>query len=373
MLSTLSRLAALLLLCAPLAYSQDFQFLPAATMSDVAAKTLTDVTLAGDRLVAVGERGVIILSDDNGKSWRQANVPVSATLTAVHFPTEQQGWAVGHAGTILNSTDAGSSWSLQFDGNNANQQWLNLVKEKHKALEAQVEELRQSGDPEELLSNLEYDLEDAVFDMEDAQTALDSGPIDPFLDVLFTSPEKGWAVGAYGMVYYTENAGADWQLAAGRITNPDRYHFYAADKDEAGNLYLSGEAGLLYHSHDGGESWVQNDDVYIGSLFGIVHQGSRVFTFGLRGNIFQSEDAGVTWTPVINPTSFSLYGGSTLSNGQLKLVGAGGGIVTITGEGQLSTTMQSSRATLSSLVENADGRAILVGMEGVEFEESENE
>ncbi|MDP2022176.1 MAG: hypothetical protein Q8L16_14910, partial [Hydrogenophaga sp.] len=34
------------------------------------------VTRAGSRLVAVGERGTVLLSDDHGQHWRQAAVPV---------------------------------------------------------------------------------------------------------------------------------------------------------------------------------------------------------------------------------------------------------------------------------------------------------
>ena len=35
---------------------------------------LLDVTAAGDRLVAVGEYGTVLYSDDGGKGWRQAHV-----------------------------------------------------------------------------------------------------------------------------------------------------------------------------------------------------------------------------------------------------------------------------------------------------------
>ena len=36
---------------------------------------LLDVTHAGNRMVAVGDRGHILYSDDQGKSWTQAKVP----------------------------------------------------------------------------------------------------------------------------------------------------------------------------------------------------------------------------------------------------------------------------------------------------------
>ena len=72
-----------------------------ALQSPLAAKGLLNgLALAGDRIVAVGQRGHILISDDKGKSWQQAKVPVSSDLVAVHFPTAQAGWAVGHDGVV---------------------------------------------------------------------------------------------------------------------------------------------------------------------------------------------------------------------------------------------------------------------------------
>src|SRR5476651_211543 len=50
---------------------------PAAAVSQPGRGALVDIAAAGHRLVAVGERGFIGLSDDGGKSWRQAPAPVS--------------------------------------------------------------------------------------------------------------------------------------------------------------------------------------------------------------------------------------------------------------------------------------------------------
>jgi photosystem II stability/assembly factor-like uncharacterized protein len=74
------------------------------------------VTRAGARLVAVGERGTVLLSDDHGQQWRQAAVPVQVTLTCVAFADERHGWAAGHLGTILHSDDGGQTWRKQLDG-----------------------------------------------------------------------------------------------------------------------------------------------------------------------------------------------------------------------------------------------------------------
>ena len=59
---------------------------------------LLDIAAAGERLVAVGERGHILVSEERGESWRQVEVPTTAMLTRVFFFDETLGWAVGHDG-----------------------------------------------------------------------------------------------------------------------------------------------------------------------------------------------------------------------------------------------------------------------------------
>src|SRR5688500_9530167 len=114
----MTRLAALLLaaagVAAPASAAPNAPPVPPAALSEPAlqsAKALGAAMLAvgaaGRRLVAVGERGTVLLSDDAAKRWRQAKVPVQVTLTAVRFVNDRTGWAVGHLGVILKSDDGG--------------------------------------------------------------------------------------------------------------------------------------------------------------------------------------------------------------------------------------------------------------------------
>ena len=77
---------------------------------------LTAIARAGNRLVSVGVRGLIVLSDDEGKTWRQAPAPVSSDLVSVRFVTPSRGWACGHDGVILATSDGGEHWVKQLDG-----------------------------------------------------------------------------------------------------------------------------------------------------------------------------------------------------------------------------------------------------------------
>ncbi|WP_431825206.1 hypothetical protein [Burkholderia sp. F1] len=55
---------------------------------------LTSVTRTGVHIVAVDESGVVLLSDDDGKTWRRASrESASATLSTAAYGGAQSGWA----------------------------------------------------------------------------------------------------------------------------------------------------------------------------------------------------------------------------------------------------------------------------------------
>jgi photosystem II stability/assembly factor-like uncharacterized protein len=355
-------LAAVLLHCAPV-LAIDYVGAPALESAHPQTAQIAALAHAGERLLAAGERGLIIYSDDQGHSWQQARVPVSQVLTALTFPTPEHGWAVGHGGVILHSGDGGESWQLQFDGESANQQWLAYTGERLNAMERALESA-----PADAIADLEYEVEEAVFAVEDAELAVTTGPADPFLGVWFADSQRGWAMGAYGMLYRTLDGGLQWKIAVSGIENIERFHYYSMAASEDGQLYLSGEAGLLYRSDDDGANWQRLSLDYDGSLFGVMALDAQtVLCYGLRGNIFRSDDSGDTWGPVApspNP-SLSLYGGSVLANGNVILVGAGGGMVSSDDLGHSFTSdVHASRSTFSAAAD-ADRDLILGGMSGL--------
>ncbi|HJV93238.1 MAG TPA: glycosyl hydrolase, partial [Azonexus sp.] len=84
------------------------QIRAAAPSSAATLAPMLGAARAGQRIVAVGDYGIVLLSDDQGKTFRQAaSVPISSTLTAVSFADARNGWAVGHWGAILRTSDGG--------------------------------------------------------------------------------------------------------------------------------------------------------------------------------------------------------------------------------------------------------------------------
>jgi photosystem II stability/assembly factor-like uncharacterized protein len=243
------------------------------------------VTRAGRRLVAVGERGLVLLSDDEGLNWRQAKVPASVTLTAVTFATPKQGWAVGHFGLVLHSEDGGETWQTQFNGVKAAKLVLAEAESKVKPVAA----------------------EDPVMarELRNARRLVEDGPDKPFLDVLFFDVKQGIVIGAYNLIFATGDGGATWNSLAGRVPNPDARHLYAIRTD-GGNLYIAGESGLVIRSDDRGASFKRLSTPYGGSYFTLAAREGEVVVGGLRGNAYRSSDKGETWYKIELPVPASL-------------------------------------------------------------------
>jgi photosystem II stability/assembly factor-like uncharacterized protein len=365
LLQTLLLLGAVLLLWSTPALAQnDLLQLPAVKSPRAVGSLLLDVTRAGERLVAVGERGHILLSDDNGQSWRQGSVPVSVTLTAVQFPTAELGWVVGHDGVVLHSVDGGENWSLNFDGDQANRLVLSHYE---KLVAAKETELAQAeGEAAEALS---LQLEDMSYGLDDARYGVEDGPWKPFLDLWFSDASSGYIVGAYGLMFRTVDGGASWQFWGDRLDNLEGLHLNAISACGAG-LFVAGEMGTIYRSTDGGQQWESLESPYEGSFFAVIgsETGDLVVAMGLRGNAIRSADGGASWQRLTSPLPAALLGATFLRDGRLVIASA-----TLLNAGAAAQELTASKVKPSlytSVIEAADGQLVLAGIKGITRVES---
>ena len=324
---------------------------------------LNDATQTGDRLVAVGERGHVIFTDDQGARWQQADVPVSVTLTAVDFGTDQHGWAVGHSGAVLHSSDAGESWQLQFDGLQAGELIIGSMKEQIASLEEKIEQA-----PEDEVADLEWALDDLYFLLQSAEEDLDVGPVNPFLDVWFENARHGFVVGAYGMVFRTVDGGDSWQNWAPKLDNTWNLHYNAITRLAGGALVIVGESGQIHVSDDNGDTWEKRESPYSGSLFGVSGTGddNEMLVFGLRGNTLRSGDLGQSWQTVSSPGNATLNQAAIAKNGRITLVGNGGAVLfSNDGADGFQVHFRNDREGVMAVLPLAEDRLLLFGEGGV--------
>lgn len=283
-----------------------------ATKSALAARGLVNgLASAGTRLVAVGQRGHVLTSDDAGASWLQADeVPVSSDLVAVQFPTPQRGWAVGHDGVVLHSSDGGRRWTRQFDG-------------------------RRLGP---------------------------RGAENPLFDLWFDDERQGWAVGAFGTLLRTVDGGASWTAMPEAADNPKSLHLYAIRRVGT-DLLIAGEQGLLL-KHDGlkhdGQRFSALALPYPGTLFGVLGHERVLVAHGLRGTVLRSIDGGRNWALVPTGVGVGLTAGTVDGQGRLLLVSQAGHVLLSRDDGASFTPLKTDRPLPAAAVAVA-GRTLVVG------------
>lgn len=303
---------------------------PALAVKAPQRAVLLSAALAGERIVAVGERGVVALSDDRGTTWRQAPCPASITLTMVRFADAAHGVAVGHGGTVLTTSDAGVTWTVRLDGRRLAQ----LAREA-----ATTEEARK-----------------------EAERLVADGPDKPFLDVLLWDAKRLLAVGAYGIAFHSVDGGITWTPWMARLPNPKALHWYVARRS-GDALLLAGEQGLLARSDDGGESFRPLPSPYKGSWFAGELNADGALLAGLRGNVWRSPDGGAHWSQIVSPLPASITSAATAADGQLLLASQAGIVLALKGD-TLVPVNDAPVPMPSALLPLRGGRVLTFGVAG---------
>lgn len=323
---------------------QDPLAVPAQASSLAARGPLQGVARAGQRLVAVGQRGHIVHSTDGGSTWRQAKVPVSSDLTAVFFASELKGWAVGHDGVVLATTDGGRNWTLQLDGHRANDLLVRQLEQRAQA-QPQAAELKTL--------------------LDDARRYKEQGADKPFLDVWFADEKVGWIVGAYNLIFRTTDGGQHWEPWFDRTDNPKLLNLHAVAQVGDG-LYVVGESGLVLRLDAASQRFVARPTPYKGSFFGVVGTRSTVLVYGLRGNAYVSESGGAAWQKVEAGLPVTIVAATALPDGRLALADASGRVAISNAEGRdFKPVALKPAMPLAGMADAGGGKLALVGPRGV--------
>ncbi|MBQ0944543.1 hypothetical protein KAK07_14490 [Ideonella sp. 4Y16] len=282
----------------------------ARTMPLAARSPMLDLTLAGQRLVAVGERGHVLLSDDQGAHWRQAQaVPTRVTLTALHASSATQLWACGHGGTILRSDDAGEHWQ---------------------------------------------------------RVAGEARSPDVLLSIRVDTGGRGLAVGGFGFALASRDAGASWKPATLLEGEEGERHLNRVFVSAAGTWLIAAESGHVLRSSDQGDTWSAVKTAYAGSLWSGADIGGTLLAGGMRGHWVRSTDDGRSWTQHRAEQAGSITAVVPLAAGRVLMVGVDGTqLQGAAGADAMDFRRLDDRSTLTGAVPLPGGRLALAGAAGV--------
>ena len=294
-------------------FTKELRQLPAEHLAMPTHADMLAAATAGSRAVAVGDHGTIVLSDDAGKTWRQAReVPTRVLLTSVCFVDDKHGWAAGHWGVVLHTEDGGETWKLQRQDTSVDQ---------------------------------------------------------PLFSVYFSDRTNGLVVGLWSLALRTTDGGATWTPLTmpapkgGDKAGPNLYQIFAS---KAGSLYIAAEQGFVFRSEDGGQSWDLIKTGNRGSLWtGMTLQDGSLLVAGLNGKILRSTDGGKTWNPVESNVTASLTDLAQGPDGRVVGVGLEGAVVNSKDGVNFVANPRADRASLTAVLLTAQGAPLLFAKEGV--------
>lgn len=202
--------------------------------------------------VAVGQDGIVLKTNDGGKTWTQ--IPIELPLqdwqvAQPHYFAVSRGadaqhiWAVGPVGAVIRSQDGGETWE-------------NLS----------------------LWCDLSFDNFATSDPADDPESTLRLNPCDVTLNgVSFPTNTDGWVTGEFGIILRTQDGGVTWQRQRNvrnlpKYTRPELSEeeairqripplyiedLFLIDVDfrSAQDGYVTGESGTLLQTTDAGETW----------------------------------------------------------------------------------------------------------------------
>ncbi len=276
--------------------AQDWQFVTGAMSGAAIGQNGT--------MLAVGHRGIIFRSTDNGSSWELPQSGTYQNLRDVAFISQTDVVVVGGNGTVLVSDDAGENW--ETINSNINQLLFKVF-----FLNAQAG----------------YALgADSLFGSDDGgRSWLPVADLPPRPEsVWFLNETVGLLTTLGGRVYRTTNSGENWTEVYTDTTQNLRSVAFLNDGRTG---FICGQLGGLLKTSDSGQTWtflggadsgtvpvdiaVREDGVIL--LAGAGRNSERI-------TLQRSENFGESWQTIPVATNFS---GLVLSNICLNAQGAG--------------------------------------------------
>jgi photosystem II stability/assembly factor-like uncharacterized protein len=221
------------------------------------------------KIWAVGPGGTVIRSDDGGETWQDLSLHRDVTLNGVSFASDTEGWVVGEFGSILHTSDGGQTWQEQKNVQNLPKYTRPDLSEED-AIKQRVPQLY---------------LEDLFL-----------------VAVSFRNPREGYIAAESGILLKTEDGGENWtNLPSGSfntllsVTAAEGQH-----KD-----VITGVLGTLGSQTDG--KWEISQEVRSHVLTWLrnasfAKNGSFGLACGGKGTILVTQDGGSSWKSLAKET-----------------------------------------------------------------------
>jgi photosystem II stability/assembly factor-like uncharacterized protein len=278
---------------------------------DVTHATLSEVSFdAGGHGWAVGVDGIIVGTDDGGRTWAAEHSPIAASHLDVSAVSATRAFAVGvdwaasdHASYIISTSDGGATWTTLGTYPDEWLECVDFVDSSHGWV----------GGPQSLRRTTDGGAHWTSLVDVDAR------------DLDFVTTTRGWAADDWGRVRRTIDGGSHWTIVETPLVGPNPLRISFADTSNG--WAIQKVTGAIIHTVDGGVSWETQKAGGPNSRWDIAAAtAKRAWAVSEGGVILRTTNGGVTWIQQNSHTSDHLLA-VTVADGGIWAVGDSGTIL----------------------------------------------
>ncbi len=237
--------------------------------------------------IIAGSGGIYLETRDGGKTWTKRKKFTTDKILQIYFSDDYTGWLLcerdpysrgaNAVSYLMKTTDGGTSWEkVEFRDAGRTRVTKIFFNRKGKGFA-----IGESG---------------AFFESnEDGSWEKSPSPVRYLLlDGTFFDDSNGVVVGAGSSVYFTENAGANWNQANVFSKNPAKLNsvFFVDRK----NGWTVGAGGKIFQTLSGGKTWREQNSGMSADLRGVYFKNtSEGWAIGDQGTILHTQTGGNVW------------------------------------------------------------------------------
>lgn len=261
---------------------------------------------------AVGRFGLILRSDDGGKSWKEQPSGTRLALSAVSAIDPEHAFAVGNGGVLLATSDGGHTWQKQNSGTKNHLLDVRALSPTDAYVVGAFGTLLSTTDGGRTWVKHSLSWNDLI-----PAIIKNTGPVMPNLNsVFFISKTEGWIAGEFGTILHSQDAGKTWTAQRSGSDFPQLAAIAFRSPQEG---LAAGQQGGLLRTTDGGQHWTAVDIGTTHGLYAISLEGQRGIVGG-NGVVFLSYDDGLTWKPMKSmPATVAISSIAALGDGAVAV------------------------------------------------------
>ncbi len=237
-----------------------------------------------------GDLGQVMYTNNGGSSWVIQPVNLSKNATRIQFQDTLIGWIVGGNGTIGRTVDGGNDWEQNFSPHFAAEYYgLSFIDSLHGWIVA--------GYPDSLMTGQGY-IDRSTDGGIMWDSLYQSSGYEDYFDVEFLNVNEGVVVGGNDNTYAaiimkSTNGGISWST----VPSPANTFYLRALDFYGNNGWAVGRFGSIIHTTDAGNSWSFQTNPATTTLFDVDFSDNLHGIACGQNIILYTTDGGQTWNP----------------------------------------------------------------------------